>query len=55
MTSLYRYSRWDGTQAVEPFTASDMMDYLADKVLDAQFDEQGTAQFSLARQGTIQD
>jgi iron-sulfur cluster assembly protein len=29
--------------------------YLADKVLDAQFDEQGTAQFSLARQGTIQD
>ena len=25
--------------------------YLADKVLDAQFDEQGTAQFSLARQG----
>jgi len=24
--------------------------YLADKVLDAQFDEQGTAQFSLGRQ-----
>jgi iron-sulfur cluster assembly protein len=25
--------------------------YLADKVLDAQFDEQGTVQFSLGRQG----
>jgi iron-sulfur cluster assembly protein len=25
--------------------------YLADKVLDAQFDEQGNAQFSLASQG----
>ena len=31
---MYRYSRWDGTQAVEPFTASDLMDYLADKILD---------------------
>src|SRR5579871_6444022 len=32
--ALYRYSRWDGTQAVEPFTASDVMDYLADHILD---------------------
>ena len=31
---------------LEPHAAA----YLADKVLDAQFDEQGTAQFSLGRQ-----
>ena len=31
---LYRYSRWDGTQAVEPFTASDLMDYVADRMLE---------------------
>ncbi len=30
----YRYSRWDGTQSLEPFTASDLMDHLADKILD---------------------
>ncbi|HLG71553.1 MAG TPA: VWA domain-containing protein [Chloroflexota bacterium] len=34
MTALYRYSRWDGTQQVEPFTASDLMDYLADRMLE---------------------
>ena len=32
--ALYRYSRWDGTQSLEPFTASDLMDHLADKILD---------------------
>ena len=32
--ALYRYSRWDGTQAVEPFTASDVMDYLSDHILN---------------------
>src|SRR5437867_1752746 len=31
---FYRYSRWDGTQAVEPFTANDVMQHLADKMLD---------------------
>lgn len=31
---LYRYSRWDGTQAVEPFTAGDLMDYVADRMLE---------------------
>ena len=31
---LYRYSRWDGTQAVEPFTSSDLMDYVADRMLE---------------------
>jgi len=30
----YRYSRWDGSQLLEPFTASDVMDYLADRILD---------------------
>jgi uncharacterized protein with von Willebrand factor type A (vWA) domain len=31
---LYRYGRWDGTQAVDPFTASDLMEHLADRLLD---------------------
>ncbi|MGH2520385.1 MAG: VWA domain-containing protein, partial [Chloroflexota bacterium] len=30
----YRYGRWDGTQEFEPFTASDLMDELADRMLD---------------------
>jgi len=30
----YRYSRWDGSQLLEPFTASDVMDFLADRILD---------------------
>src|SRR5579862_46813 len=32
----YRYSRWDGTQAVEPFTAEDLMHHLSDRILDDQ-------------------
>src|SRR5438093_12058094 len=32
----YRYSRWDGTQAVEPFTAEDLMQHLSDRILDDQ-------------------
>ena len=31
---LYRYGRWDGTQAVDPFTANDLMEHLADRLLD---------------------
>jgi uncharacterized protein with von Willebrand factor type A (vWA) domain len=31
---LYRYSNWDGTQQVEPFTANDLMEHLADRILD---------------------
>ncbi|HLY64808.1 MAG TPA: VWA domain-containing protein, partial [Chloroflexota bacterium] len=34
MTTLYRYSRWDGTQQVEPFTVSDLMDHIADRMLE---------------------
>jgi uncharacterized protein with von Willebrand factor type A (vWA) domain len=30
----YRYSRWDGTQNIEPFTESELMDHLADQLLD---------------------
>ena len=30
----YGYSRWDGTQAVDPFTPSDLMEHLADRLLD---------------------
>ncbi len=30
---LYRYGRWDGTQAVDPFTASELMEHLADQLL----------------------
>src|SRR5581483_9903879 len=30
----YRYSRWDGTQEVDPFTASDLMEHLSDRVLN---------------------
>jgi uncharacterized protein with von Willebrand factor type A (vWA) domain len=32
--SRYRYGRWDGTQQFEPFTAADIMEHLADQVLD---------------------
>src|SRR5439155_20475478 len=31
---LYRYSRWDGSQEIEPFTAHEGMEHLADKILD---------------------
>ncbi|MPZ15330.1 MAG: VWA domain-containing protein [Chloroflexi bacterium] len=31
---FYRYSRWDGTQELDPFTATDLMDFLADRLLD---------------------
>jgi uncharacterized protein with von Willebrand factor type A (vWA) domain len=30
----YRYSRWDGTQDVELFTAEDVMEHIADEMLD---------------------
>src|SRR5436189_4304353 len=30
----YRYSRWDGTQDVELFTAEDVMEHIADELLD---------------------
>ncbi len=32
--ALYRYSRWDGSQAVDPFTASDLMDHVTDRLLE---------------------
>lgn len=32
--SVYRYSQWDGTQEVDPFTAEDLMQHLADRILD---------------------
>ena len=31
---LYRYGRWDGTQAVDPFSANDLMEHLGDRLLD---------------------
>jgi uncharacterized protein with von Willebrand factor type A (vWA) domain len=31
---LYEYRRWDGTQTFEPFTAADVMEHLADQILD---------------------
>jgi len=31
---LYRYGRWDGTQTVEPFTVNDLMEHLADRLLE---------------------
>jgi len=34
IVSLYRYRRWDGTQQIDPFTAEDAMDFIADHVLD---------------------
>jgi len=32
--TLYRYSRWDGTQQLDPFNAEDAMDYIAERMLD---------------------
>jgi uncharacterized protein with von Willebrand factor type A (vWA) domain len=32
--TLYRYARWDGTQQIDPFTAEDAMDFIAEHVLD---------------------
>ena len=32
--NIYRYSRWDGTQEIEPFSTSDLMDHLADQILE---------------------
>jgi uncharacterized protein with von Willebrand factor type A (vWA) domain len=32
--SVYQYSRWDGSQSVEPFTTNDLMDHLADRMLE---------------------
>jgi uncharacterized protein with von Willebrand factor type A (vWA) domain len=31
---LFRYSRWDGTQKLDPFSADDAMEYIAEKMLD---------------------
>lgn len=31
---LYRYTRWDGTQQIEPFSADDVMEHLADSILN---------------------
>ncbi len=31
---LYRYSRWDGSQEVDPFTAEELMDNLADDLME---------------------
>jgi uncharacterized protein with von Willebrand factor type A (vWA) domain len=31
---LYRYSRWDGTQQVDPFTADDVMERVAEDILN---------------------
>src|SRR5215472_9947009 len=33
MAMWYRYSRWDGTQDVSPFTADDVMDAMADDLI----------------------
>ena len=33
---LYRYSRWDGTQDIEPFSASDLMQHLSDEMLEGR-------------------
>src|SRR4051812_40586409 len=30
----YRYYRWDGSQEIEPFTPEDVMEHLADDLLD---------------------
>ncbi|MBV9119861.1 MAG: VWA domain-containing protein, partial [Chloroflexi bacterium] len=32
--NAFRYRRWDGSQTIEPFTAADIMDHLADRMLD---------------------
>src|SRR5712691_8659545 len=32
--SIFRYSRWDGTQQIEPFDANELMQHLADRMLD---------------------
>jgi uncharacterized protein with von Willebrand factor type A (vWA) domain len=34
--SIYRYSRWDGTQEVEPFSAKELMEHLADRLLEGR-------------------
>ncbi len=31
--SVFRYSRWDGTQQLFPFTADDIMEALSDDLL----------------------
>src|SRR5918999_6544975 len=31
--SLYRYSRWDGTQSLPPFDADDVLEALSDDIL----------------------
>ncbi|HEX6511400.1 MAG TPA: VWA domain-containing protein, partial [Chloroflexota bacterium] len=32
--NLFRYRRWDGTQQIDPFTAEEAMDFIAEHVLD---------------------
>lgn len=33
---LFRYSRWDGTQQIDPFSASDLLGQLADQMLEGR-------------------
>ena len=49
----FRYSRWDGSQEISPFTADDIMDAISDDLL-AQGDLQRALQ-RLFRQGTERD
>jgi len=32
--NIYRYSRWDGTQQIDPFTPEEAMEFIAEHVLD---------------------
>jgi len=32
----YRYSHWDGTQQIDPFTAKEIMDHLSDRIFDGR-------------------
>ncbi len=34
MLNIYRYSRWDGTQQIDPFTPEEAMEFIAEHVLD---------------------
>jgi uncharacterized protein with von Willebrand factor type A (vWA) domain len=49
----FRYSRWDGSQEISPFTADDIMDAISDDLL-AQGDLRRALQ-RLFRQGTERD
>lgn len=34
--NAYRYSFWDGSQKIDPFSAQDLMDHLSDRILDGR-------------------